>query len=78
MNWLLNRERVYSDYGMGWKGKDEAVKSVFWWRRNLPGHGFRIIRATTTGIYHNWLRRLNIWPMIGMVYIVATKEKHAQ
>lgn len=78
VNWLLNRERVYGDYGMGWKGKDEAVKSVFWWRRNLSGHGFRIIEATTTGFYRKWLRRLNIWPMIGMVYIVATKEKHAQ
>lgn len=77
MNWLLNREYVYENYGMGWKGKDEAVKSVFWWRRNLPGYGFRIIKCTTTGYYHKWLRRTNIWHMVGAVYIVAAKEKHA-
>lgn len=33
LKWLLNRSKVYPNYGLGWPGKDEDVKSVFYWKK---------------------------------------------
>jgi len=73
LKWLLNRTKVYASYGMGWKGKDEDVKSVYWWRRELPRYGFHIVEATTSGAYDRWIRRLGLWPLVGRVYLVAKR-----
>lgn len=71
--WLFNRDRIYENFGMGWKGKDEAVRSVWWWRREISKYGFFLIEAVTTGAYHPLVKHMPFRNLIGMVYIVAEK-----
>jgi SAM-dependent methyltransferase len=75
LRWLFNRDQVYEDYGMGWRGKDEAVKTVFWWRRALPRFGFRVVTVLTSAYFHPSARRLRVWPLVGPVYVVAEKPR---
>ena len=55
------------------KGKDEAVKSVFWWKHEITKYGFDLIEASTVGAYHPLTRNSPFWPFLGSVYIVAEK-----
>jgi SAM-dependent methyltransferase len=71
--WLLHRDRVYDDYGLGWRGKDEAVKSILWWRRRLPRFGFRVLTTRTSSYLRPTVRRLGVWPCAGSLYIVAER-----
>jgi len=72
-DWFFNRDRIYENFGMGWKGKNEDVRSVWWWRREISKYGFCLIEAATTGAYHPLVRRMPLRNFIGMVYIVAEK-----
>ncbi len=71
--WLFNKNKVYDDYGIGWKGKCEDVKSVFWWKSFLLRNGFSIAYLSTTTTYHSWVRRLGLWPFLGGVIAVGEK-----
>ncbi len=73
LKWLLNREKTYDNYGEGWKGKDEAVRSVYWWRHEITKYGFDLIEASTVGAYHPLTRNSPFWPFLGSVFIVAEK-----
>jgi len=74
IKWLFNKSRVYESYGMGWKGKCEDVKSVFWWRRNLKKAGFKVLAVTTTSAFRGWVRRCGLWPFLGGIISVGEKK----
>ncbi len=71
--WLFNKNRIYDDYGMGWKGKCEDVKSIYWWKRNLSKTGFKTEYLSTTSASRGWARKLGVWPFLGGVVAVAVK-----
>lgn len=74
IQWLLNKSKVYDDYGIGWKGKCEDVKSIFWWKAFLRKNHFSVVHVSTTAIYYNWVRNLGIWPFLGGVIAVGEKK----
>ena len=74
IRWLFNKSKVYDDYGIGWKGKCEDVKSVFWWMSFLLKNGFSIAYLSTTTTYHGWVRKLGLWPFLGGVIAVGEKK----
>ncbi len=76
LKWILGREKVYDNFGVGWKGKDEAYHSVFWWKRKIDHSGFTVIKATCSSDIHPKIKRVPfLVPFIGQVYIVAEKPK---
>lgn len=72
--WLFNKGKVYQDYGLGWKGKCEDVKSVFWWKRQLKKSGFSVVGLSTTSAFRGWIRKLGVWPFLGSVIALGEKE----
>jgi len=84
--WILNRDKFMEDYGIGWKGKDEDVRSIFWWKKFL--HQFPDLKPKliTTKFYYmykndayftnKFLKFLYpFYPFIGNVIILAEKIK---
>ncbi|MDZ7859573.1 MAG: hypothetical protein U5O15_02695 [Candidatus Krumholzibacteriota bacterium] len=74
IRWLFNKNKVYDSYGMGWKGKCEDVKSIFWWKRTLRKHGFSVVKISTTSSFHDWFRKIGLWPFFGSVIAVGEKN----
>lgn len=75
LKWILSREKVVNDFGLGWKGKDEAVRSVFWWRRHIPKFGFDLVDAFTSTRDHRILGATPLHPFAGRVCVVARRPR---
>jgi ubiquinone/menaquinone biosynthesis C-methylase UbiE len=77
LRWLFTKNRVYSDFGIGWHGKGEDVKTTWWWRKKLESIGnLDIVTLTTTRAYKNpksILARL-FEPIAGSIIILAVKK----
>jgi SAM-dependent methyltransferase len=71
--WPFRKGTILDNYGMGWKGKDEDVKSIFWWRRHLKRQGFSVITVSTTTARRPLARMLGVWPFLGDVVAVAER-----
>ncbi len=76
--WLANKRKVVDDFGMGWRGKDEDLKSVWWWRREIAAVPRLSPRAITTT--HDFRRREAgrgglgpLAPFAGRIVVVAEK-----
>jgi len=75
--WLFTKSRSYGDFGIGWHGKDEDIKSIWWWKRTLASTpGLRITELTTTRAYKHPDRLLYrlLRPFVGGHVICAVKE----
>lgn len=73
--WLFNKSKVRENYGMGWKGKAEDVKSIFWWKKALIKNGLSVIYlSTTSALKYSWTRKLGLWPFLGSVIAVGEKD----
>ncbi|RMG45681.1 MAG: class I SAM-dependent methyltransferase [Acidobacteria bacterium] len=75
LKWVFGKGTVYEDYGLGWRGKEEDVKSIFWWRRQLRAAGFDVVTVLTSGYFRPALRALGLWPFAGTVLAVAEKPR---
>ncbi|MEJ2720674.1 MAG: methyltransferase domain-containing protein, partial [bacterium] len=73
LNWLFSKRLVREDYGLGWKGKAEDVKSLFWWKRNIRKAGFSGSCFTTVCYNRPWTRRTGLWPFFGGIVVFAEK-----
>lgn len=74
LKWLFNKSKIYRNYGMGWKGKCEDVKSIYWWKKQLRIHGFTNVSITTTGAFHRRVKKLGIWPFVGSIVVAGQKN----
>lgn len=76
LRWLLTKNRAYDDYGMGWHGKEEDIKTVYWWRRKVRKRPrVKCIKITTTRrlFYPGNLKYKIFEPVAGMVAVVLEK-----
>lgn len=71
--WLLDKGKLYRRWNVYWKNED--AKSIYWWKRNLPKHGFSIIEIKTIGFFYPLIRFLGIWPFLGSICIIAMPRK---
>jgi len=54
LRWLFTKGKVHENYGMGWPGKDEDVKTLWWWHRNINRRScLKPITITTSKSYFN-------------------------
>lgn len=75
--WLFTKSRAYSDFGIGWHGKNEDIKSIWWWKRKLSSTpGLRIVELTTTRAYKHPDKTLYriLRPFVGGHVICTVKE----
>jgi ubiquinone/menaquinone biosynthesis C-methylase UbiE len=76
LRWLLTKGRAYTDYGIGWHGKNEDIKTVYWWRREVRKHPqVTPIKITTTRrlYYPDDFRYKVFEPIAGAVAVVLEK-----
>lgn len=78
--WLIGKHRVLDSFGKGWKGKDEDVKSIFWWRRALSKvPQLAPVAVTTTLCYRRMMSSKFVFPPLcpfaGRVIVVARKTE---
>ena len=75
--WLFTKGRIYKSYGKGWLGKDEDVKTLWWWRRILGKYSnIKLVRITTSRCYfypRNVIYRI-FKPFAGMIVVVIEKR----
>jgi ubiquinone/menaquinone biosynthesis C-methylase UbiE len=77
LKWLLTKSRVYNNFGIGWHGKGEDMKTTWWWRRKLKTIGeLEVVTLTTTRTYKDPESILcKIFePFAGSIVIVALKK----
>ncbi len=48
LKWLFTKQKVYQQYGLGWRGKDEDIKHIWWWRQKLKSCPDLSIKKITT------------------------------
>ena len=54
LKWLLSKSRPLDNFGIGWRGKDEDIKTVFWWKKKMKSlNELDVIDITTTRAYNN-------------------------
>jgi len=75
LKWLLNKNRVYSDYGLGWPGKDEDVKSIFYWKKKIHNkEKLKLIEINTEySLKADNVIAKFLWPFLGRVFVLAEK-----
>jgi SAM-dependent methyltransferase len=73
LKWLFTKGRVNENYGMGWKGKAEDVKTVYWWRRNIRRYGFFGSCFTTACFTRPWTKVIGLWPFLGSIVVYGQK-----
>ncbi len=77
LRWLLTKGRAMEDFGIGWHGKDEDIKTRWWWRKKIRSSGqLDLIELTTTRAYNNPSRvAYRIFePFVGSHVIMAKKR----
>jgi SAM-dependent methyltransferase len=77
--WLSGKHRVVANFGMGWKGKDEDMKSLWWWWRALKSvPSLAPLAITTTVDYRRRMRGAGsmgpLKPFAGRIVVVAEKR----
>jgi SAM-dependent methyltransferase len=76
LKWVFNYDKVLSNiYGTGYRGKDESIRTLNWWRSALMNYPDLILKVATTSYvvaHPNWLTRL-LAQLIGQVVVVAKK-----
>jgi len=75
--WLCNKTQVIEDYFEGGcPGKDEDVKTLWWWKKMLNKESaIKPLLVTTTGAFkdkHRWYSKV-LSPFYGAILIVARK-----
>jgi len=75
VKWLFSKKRVYKNlYGSLAKGRDEDVKTMYWWRRKM--RSFKDIKpmiVSTTGAYTHKNFPKFLYPFIGACLVCAKK-----
>jgi SAM-dependent methyltransferase len=76
LKWVFNYDKVLSNiYGTSFRGKDENIRTLNWWRSALMNYpDLKLKLATTSYVvaHPNWLTRL-LAQLIGQVVVVAKK-----
>jgi SAM-dependent methyltransferase len=75
LKWLFTKRRVKSNlYGYLPLGRDEDVKTMWWWNRKLRGRGdLELVESVTTGKYQpRWLPRA-LYPLRGSCLVLARR-----
>lgn len=74
--WLFTKHRARLDYGLGWHGKYEDFKSLWWWRRKMRSTpGVEVVELTTSRAHHDpdrFAYRL-FEPFTGCIVLAARK-----
>lgn len=76
LRWLFTKGKVHESYGMGWPGKDEDVKTLWWWHRNINRRScLKPIRITTSKSYCNPDKLVYTFlkPFAGSIVVVAER-----
>lgn len=77
LKWLLTKSRVYDNFGIGWHGKGEDMKTIWWWRKKMASiREVEVVTITTTRAYKDpssILCRI-LEPFAGSIIIVAVKK----
>ena len=77
VKWLFTKSKVIDNYFEdAFPGKDEDIKTVWWWRRKLSQEArLRILMITTTGFFKNRDRKYArlLKPFYGAILVVAQK-----
>lgn len=74
LKWLFNRSKVYPNYGLGWPGKDEDIKSVFYWKKLIKNK--ETLKLISIDTQYPITRRTNFFllmPFLGSVVVLAEK-----
>jgi len=77
LKWLLTKHRAMESFGIGWHGKDEDWKTLFWWRRKLREYPqLKPLVITTTRAYNDPAKLSNriLEPFVGGLIILAEKK----
>lgn len=75
LKWALTKRRVKPNlYGYLPLGRDEDVKTMWWWQRKLQGRGdLELVESVTTGKYQpHWLPR-PLYPLRGSCLVLARR-----
>ncbi|MFC1897616.1 class I SAM-dependent methyltransferase [Chloroflexota bacterium] len=79
IKWLLNRNAIVKNlYGHDFAGKDEDIKSLYWWRKKIKRfENLKLILATTSHAYETPRKFLKVLaePFWGQIMIVAQRIK---
>jgi SAM-dependent methyltransferase len=77
IGWLLRKGKAHADYGMGWLGKEEDIKTIWWWKRLIRSRRdfVKPIKITTTRNYYfpDKVIYKILEPLIGMIVVVVEK-----
>ncbi len=77
LKWLFTKQRALDDFGIGWHGKDEDIRTSRWWKRTMRSvAGLELEKLTTTRAYNNPGNALYrvFEPFVGGHVILAVKK----
>lgn len=76
LKWLFRKHTVYSNYGIGWKGKDEDIVTYWWWKKKFKSYPrLQLVELTTSRAYKNpnsYIYNL-LKPFAGSIVLLAEK-----
>jgi len=78
LKWLLTKHRAMESFGIGWHGKDEDWKTIYWWKLKLRGFpALKPLVVTTTRAYNDPAKLSNriLEPFVGGLIILAEKSE---
>lgn len=81
LKWLLTKGKVRELYDGMFIGRDEDVKTVFWWKRKLRQYKkLRALKISTTYAYRNPNSILTRFfePFLGGILVVAVKKSNVK
>lgn len=78
IGWLFRKGKAHTDYGMGWHGKEEDIKTIWWWKRQVRKRKAKVkaISLTTTRYYYypdKFIYKI-LEPLIGMIVVIVEKR----
>jgi SAM-dependent methyltransferase len=77
LKWFLTKQQALEDFGMGWHGKNEDIKTSRWWKKTMSSAaGLELVEMTTSRAYNNPGNRLYraFKPFVGGHVILAVKR----
>lgn len=78
LGWLFRKGQAHEDYGMGWHGKEEDIKTIWWWKHQVRKRRDLItpVNITTTRAYYFPDKPIYrfLAPLIGMVVVICEKK----
>ena len=77
LKWFFNKNKVLDNFGLGWRGKDEDVKTIWWWRKKIRKvDGIDLIEISTTRAYknpHSFVYQF-LKPLAGGIIVLGRKK----